>query len=36
MDIVPTGGITMAVGIIRIGVTGIGTGIDAESETKTI
>jgi hypothetical protein len=30
MDIVHTGGITMVAGTIRIGVIGIGTGIDGQ------
>jgi hypothetical protein len=34
MDIGPTGGITLAAGTIHIGVTEIGMGTDAESETK--
>jgi hypothetical protein len=34
MDIAPTRDITMAAGTIRIGVTGIGTGTNARSETK--
>jgi hypothetical protein len=34
MDIGPTGGITFAAGTIHIGVTEVGIGTDAESETK--
>jgi hypothetical protein len=34
MDIGPTGGITLGAGTIHIGVTEIGMGTDAESETK--
>ena len=36
MDIGPTGGLIMVAGTIRIGVTGISTGTDAESENKAI